>query len=86
MGLVDILRDKKFNLFFSFLLGLFIASLFRPNCKQGTCNGIFKIPPMNDLRTNSYKIGDKCYKFHPVERECPAQGVIEPFEWTAGYS
>jgi hypothetical protein len=78
--LADVLKDKRFDLFFSFLVGIFLAILLRPVCKDGKCN-LWKTPPMADLRTNAYKIGEKCFRFHANERECPTVGVIEPFEW-----
>ena len=78
----DILKDKKFNIFFSFLVGMFIAILLRPICKGDKCESYFyKAPPMKELQTNAYKIGEKCFRFHADERKCPDRGVIEPFEW-----
>jgi hypothetical protein len=76
--LADILKDKRFNTFFSFIVGLFIAVLLRPQFNKDKAV-FFKTPPMSDLRANSYKIANKCYKFHPDEVECPSSGVIEPF-------
>jgi hypothetical protein len=76
--LADVLKDKRFNVFFSFIVGIFIAVLLRPQFHKDKVI-FFKTPPMSDLRSNSYKIGSKCYKFHPDEIECPATGVIEPF-------
>lgn len=76
--LADVLKDKRFNVFFSFIVGLFIAVLLRPQFHKDKVM-FFKTPPMSDLRSNSYKIGSKCYKFHPDETECPAAGIIEPF-------
>ena len=79
----DVLKDKRFNIFFSFIVGLFFAVLLRPVHNKDKAI-FFKTPPMADLRDNTYKINKKCYKFHPNELECPATGVIEPFAWRMG--
>ena len=76
--LADVIKDKRFNIFFSFIVGIFIAILLRPQFHKDKTI-FFKTPPMADLRNNSYKISDKCYKFHPQELECPVDGIIEPF-------
>jgi hypothetical protein len=81
--LADILKDKRFNYFFSFILGLFVAVLISPCCKEGEACILFKAPPMHELRTNSYRINKKCFRFHAIEKECPDAGVIEPFEWSS---
>jgi len=47
-------------------------------CKDGTCFG-YKAPPVKELTENYYKIKEKCYRFHPVELDCPTKGIIEPF-------
>jgi hypothetical protein len=80
--LSDILKDKRFNVFFSFVVGLFVAVLARPAFnKEKTM--FFKTPPMSELREHSYKVGNKCFKFHPEEKACPANGVVEPFQWNS---
>lgn len=78
--LVDILKDKRFNVAFSFLMGVFIVLLARPSCKGDECFS-YKAPPMKDIQEHAYKIGDTCYKFAPKESKCPTTGVIEPFQW-----
>lgn len=80
--LVDILKDKKFNVVFSFLLGMFLAIVFRPICKGDTCFKL-KAPPIQEIKEHAYKIGDRCYKFVPEETKCPLTGVVEPFQWSA---
>ncbi len=77
----DIIKDKKFKIFFSFLVGLFIATLIRPTANYGKNLSLFKTPPMADLRTSVYRVGKKCFRFHATEKSCPDTGVIEPFEW-----
>ena len=78
--MIDILKDPKFDLAFSFLMGVFIMIVIRPVCKGDACFN-YKSPPMKDIREHAYKIGDRCYKFVPKDAKCPATGVIEPFQW-----
>jgi hypothetical protein len=80
--LVDILKDKRFNMVFSFLMGVFLVLLARPECKGEGCF-TYKSPPTKDIQEHAYKIGDTCYKFVAKESKCPATGVIEPFQWSA---
>ena len=80
--LADILKDPKFDLVFSFLMGVFIILLIRPVCKGENCFS-YKAPPVKDIKEHVYKIGDTCYKFVPKESKCPMTGVVEPFQWTA---
>lgn len=80
--LSDILKDKRFNMVFSFLMGVFLMLLARPSCKGGACFQ-YKAPPVKEIKEHAYKINDRCYKFVPKEMKCPMNGVIEPFQWTA---
>ncbi len=80
--LADIVKDKRFDVVFSVLMGIFVILLIRPICKDGSCVS-FKAPPVKEIKEHSYKIGDRCYKFVPKEATCPATGVVEPFQWTA---
>lgn len=80
--LIDILKDKRFDYIFSFLMGIFIAICIRPSCKGDTCFNL-KAPPLPEVKGNAYKIGDRCYKFVPEEAQCPLRGVVEPFAWVA---
>lgn len=80
--LIDILKDKRFDIVFSILMGLFLAILIRPSCKGDACFKL-KAPAMKDVKGVPYKIGDKCYKFEPVDTQCPPSGVVEPFAWAA---
>ena len=78
--MADILKDKRFDVVFSVLMGVFLAILVRPSCSGGKCM-IFKAPDTKEIKTHAYKINDKCYKFVTKDVQCPTQGVIEPFEW-----
>jgi hypothetical protein len=75
----DIFREKKFNVVFSFIIGLFIASLMKPVCRGTECYK-YKTPPVKEITTSTYKIGDKCYQFKTKDTPCPATGAIEPYE------
>jgi hypothetical protein len=79
--LIDILKDKRFDFFFSFLMGVFIILLLRPICKGEDCFS-FKAPSVKTISENAYKIGDTCYKFVPKDVKCPMTGVVEPFQWS----
>ena len=78
--LLDILKDKKFDYIFSFLMGIFIAICIRPSCKGSACYNL-KAPPIAEVKGSTYKIGDRCYKFVPHDADCPVTGVVEPFAW-----
>ena len=79
--LIDILKDKRFNYVFSFLMGIFLCILARPICKGESCFSL-KSPPITEIKESAYKIGDTCYKFVPKEVKCPVSGVVEPFAWS----
>lgn len=83
--LIDILKDPRFDVTFSILMGVFLMLLARPVCKGESCFN-YKAPPMKDIREHAYKVGDTCYKFVPKDTKCPATGVVEPFQWTAAAS
>ena len=76
--LIDILKDKKFNIVFSFLMGIFLTIIFRPVCKGDACFKL-KAPLVKEIKDKAYKSGDRCYKFEPEEVKCPLMGVVEPF-------
>jgi hypothetical protein len=76
----DILKSERFNVAFSLLLGLFLATLLRPVCKGYACN-TYKQPPTDDIREHAYKLGSKCYEFVAEDVQCPNEGIVEPFAW-----
>ncbi len=68
--IADIIRTAQFKHVFSVLLGIgIVVVLFRPYCKDGDC-GIWKAPPPTQIRESIYKLGEKCYKFSEVNKEC----------------
>jgi hypothetical protein len=83
--LIDILKDPRFDTAFSFLMGIFLMLLARPICKGNSCFK-YKAPPMGEIKSHAYKIGDRCYKFVAKDSKCPATGVIEPFQWNIAAS
>jgi hypothetical protein len=80
--LSDVFKLKGFDTFFSILLGLFVATLFRPMCKGGDCFG-FKTPAYETVSGKYFKIKDQCYQFHQKTIDCPGDtsDLIEPFTW-----
>lgn len=79
----DFLKSKKFNLVFSFLMGLGLMAILRPGCKGDGCI-VMKAPPANEVQTSTYQIGKKCYKFETYTVDCPSSGVIEAFQLNRG--
>lgn len=75
----DFLKSKKFNFFFSFILGLGIAAILRPACKGDACITL-KAPPIHEINTATYQLGAKCYQFRTDTSDCPSNGVIEAFQ------
>ena len=79
MNLLKLLRDEKFNLFFSLMLGIGIICIIRPICVGSEC-AVKKAPSEKDFDQFVYRVGgDKCYSFKTETVECPSSGVIEAF-------
>jgi hypothetical protein len=79
MNLLKLLRDEKFNLFFSFMLGIGIICIIHPRCTGPNCD-VKKAPSEKDFDKFVYRLGgDKCYSFKTETVECPSSGVIEAF-------
>jgi hypothetical protein len=74
----DILKDERFSIIFSFMLGLGILAVLRPACDNDKCAKI-KAPPVPDFDGKTFRIGDSCYKFKTKTKDCPAEGFIESF-------
>jgi hypothetical protein len=70
----DLFKDKKFNVVFSVILGLFVASLFKRPCIGGKCNN-YMPPPVAEVEGSVYTIGDKCYRFKTRDMVCPGAGI-----------
>lgn len=76
--LLKMLNDNKFNVFFSFMLGLGIVCIFRPMCAGKECQ-LEKPPISKEFDKYVYRMGSKCIEFKPEIMECPVSGAIEAF-------
>lgn len=74
----DILKDERFSVMFSFILGVGLLAVFRPACDNDKCAKV-KAPPVPDFDGKTFRIGDSCYKFKTKTKDCPAEGFIESF-------
>lgn len=74
----DFLKSKKFNMVFSFLIGLGLAAILRPACKGDQCLTM-KAPPVHEVEKTTYQLGSKCFQFKVENADCPKTGVIEAF-------
>ena len=73
------LKSPIFNYVFSFLLGLGLMALLKPECKGSACQ-IQKAPPLEEVKKTTYQLTSGCYQFKAETIECPSQGAIEPFQ------
>lgn len=79
MNISKLLNDSKFNVFFSFILGIGIVCIFRPICSGSECN-IEKPPVETDFDKFVYRMGGgKCYEYKSEIVKCPSSGTIEAF-------
>ena len=79
MGVLSFLKDERFNVFFSFVLGLGLICIFRPLCSGSECD-VEKPPSEQDFDKYVYRLtGGKCYEFKTNIVSCPASGTIEAF-------
>lgn len=75
----DLMKTKKFNIVFSFIIGLGLAAILRPACKGDQCLHM-KAPPVHEVEKTTYQIGNKCFQFSVENRDCPKTGkVVEAF-------
>ena len=79
MGIIKFINDRRFNVFFSLMLGIGLVALFRPICKGSECN-ITKAPSESDFDKHVYRIGGKCHEFKTEIVTCPSSGMVESFE------
>lgn len=77
--IADIVRSQQFKYVFSLLLGVAVVIvIFRPYCKGDDC-GIWKAPPITEVRDTVFQIGKKCYKFNEKSNDCSGDKFIEAF-------
>jgi hypothetical protein len=74
----EVLKTEKFALIFSFMIGFGLIAMLYPVCKDDECY-VKKAPSVDEMKSSTYRIGQKCYQFKPEIVECPAKGVIESF-------
>ena len=76
----EVLKTESFNVAFSALLGIALVMLFYPSCKHD-CR-VVKAPPVEELRSSTYQLGDRCYKFAAKPTSCSTPGStgIVPIE------
>ncbi len=79
MKITGFLQDEKFNVIFSFLLGVGLVCILRPMCDGKECV-TWKPPAEKDFDQFVYRLADKCYAFHTKVVTCPAAGAIEAFQ------
>ena len=74
----EFLKSDTFNTAFSGLIGVALVMLFYPSCK-GDCM-VRKAPPVEEIRSSTYQLADKCYNFEAKSVRCPSDGgAIEAF-------
>jgi hypothetical protein len=79
MGILRFLKDERFNLFFSVVLGIGLVCIIRPICSGAECS-VVKAPGDKDFDKYAYRMGQgKCYEFKSEIVECPTSGTIEAF-------
>ena len=79
MNILRILKDERFSLFFSFLIGVGIMCMCRPLCECSECS-ISKAPTEKDFDKYVYRMGGgRCFEFKSEIVDCPASGTIEAF-------
>jgi hypothetical protein len=80
MGLLNLLHDSRFNIFFSFMVGVGMICIIRPQCSGSDCN-VNKAPEDKDFDKYVYRMTNgKCYEFKTEMTDCPASGAIEAFK------
>ncbi len=75
---LKILNDTRFDIFFSFMLGVGIICILKPVCSGKECQ-LEKPPISKDFDKYVYKMGSKCFEYKPDIIQCPASGAIEAF-------
>ena len=79
MGLLNLLHDARFDMFFSVIVGIGLICIIRPMCTGSACN-VDKAPMEKDFDKYVYRMREgKCYEFKTVIKECPASGAVEAF-------
>jgi len=79
MNILRFLKDERFNVFFSFLIGVGIMCMCRPVCTGSECS-ITKAPAEKDFDKYVYRMGGgRCFEFKSEIVDCPSSGTVEAF-------
>ena len=70
----EFIKSKNYQIFFSFLLGLFIVLIVRPSCKDESCIKHMN-PSSEEISKSTYNIGSKCYQFKYTSMGCETNEV-----------
>ena len=70
-------KYKLVKIFFSFLIGFGIASLFRRQCKHNNCVDL-KSPDLKYIKKNTFKQETSCYQYNPYLIQCPNKTQHHP--------
>ena len=62
----------------SMILGIGLASIFRKVCNSRDCL-VFHGPPLDDITSNTYSHGGKCYQFKENSVSCDSKKKIVDF-------
>ena len=65
------------KIFFSFLIGFGIASLFRRQCKHKNCVDL-KSPDIKYIKKHTFKQDKSCYQYNPYLIKCPNKNQHHP--------
>lgn len=79
LNLEKFVHSKTGKIMMSLILGLGLASLFRKVCKHRECVA-FHAPPLEKIINQTFRDGDKCYKFTPVATKCNSNKKIITFK------
>lgn len=63
------LQSRVGRIVVSIILGLGIATLFKPKCHKRDCLE-FNGPDLDEIKDNVYRYNNKCYKFKLTSKSC----------------
>jgi hypothetical protein len=81
--MLEFLKSETFKIVGSAIIGIGIMAVLKPVCQSNDCR-VLKAPPVEEITKSTYQIGQKCYKFETSNKDCPKEGVIEPFKQGLG--
>ncbi len=73
VSLFSIMAIPSIATLISFILGIGLATMFRPICKGPDCL-VIRGPPVQELRETVYQFGSRCVEFKTRTVECPKDG------------